>query len=141
MSIANGLRWLLGLAAFLLTSGFAVAEPPHGYWVRSSGYYDRFPYPPAYGGHFDYSPGRPTVTYRGASGSLVTVPLQPKVLYYSTPFATPGGYYYPTTITLIPDDRHRPRIRPHVASPAPTYRYDGGPANPVPMVEPDRRRN
>lgn len=117
------------------------ADQPHGYWVQSSGHFDRFPFPPAVGGQSEYWHGRPWVTLRDPFGSQLTMPLQPKVLYYNAPFATPGGYYYPRSITMIPDDRRRAvpervRVMPTQA----TYRYDGGPAMPVPPVAADPHR-
>jgi len=128
-----------------LTAAAAFADPPRGYWVQSTGSFDRFPFPPAIGGQNDYHPGRPWVTLHDSYGSQVSMPLQPKVLYYSTPFATPAGSYYPRTITMIPDDHRRgvpERVRVLPTFPPPTtFRYDGGPPTPVPTVPPEPIRN
>lgn len=125
----------LGIAALLMLSGVTAADPPRGYWVNSTGYYDQFPYLPVYGGRFQYDTRQPTVLMRDPSGAVVSMPLRPKVLYYSNPLVTPEGYYYPTSITVIPDDR-RPSVR--ITPPPPgsrsTYHYDGGPTAPVPPV-------
>jgi hypothetical protein len=134
---------LFGTAALLIAAGAAMADPPRGYWVNSSGYYDQFPYPPAYAGRFQYSTDRPTVLVQDPTGAVVSMPLRPKVLYYSKSLVTPEGYYYPTSITVIPDDRRpiirtQPRMLPSIGS---TYRYDGGPVSPIPPVSNGRSRN
>ena len=126
---------ILGTAALLIAASIATADPPRGYWVNSTGYYGQFPYPPVHGGRFEYSNGRPSVLVQDPSGAVVQMPLRPKVLYYSNPLVTPEGYYYPTSISVIPDDR-RPLIRTQPAPSQfnPTFRYDGGPARPIPPV-------
>ncbi len=137
MRPVNLIRPALSVGLTLLTSVAAVADSPRGYWVQSSGYFDRFPFPPAVGGQSHYSTGRPWVTLQDPFGSRVSMPLQPKVLYYDTPFATPGGYYYPRSMVVIPDDRRRAvpqRVRQSLAPR--TFRYDGGPTTPVPEVAP-----
>jgi hypothetical protein len=71
------------------------------------------------------------------------MPLQPKVLYYGAPFLTPEGWYRPTSIAVMPGSRPPanpvPPRRSEPIPPAalPTFRYDGGPVNPVPDVAPE----
>jgi hypothetical protein len=135
MSAAMFTRSTLATGLALAIAGAAAAQPPRGYRVESSGTFDRFPYPPAVGGQTEYWQGRRWVTLRDPFGSEMTMPLQPKVLYYDAAFVTPGGLYRPRSIALIPDDRPRPmpqRVR--VIPPPTTFRYDGGPAVPVPPV-------
>jgi hypothetical protein len=109
-----------------------------GYTVRSTGYYL-----PTVGGTYSYSLGRPTVLMADPWGRTYEMPLQPKVLYYDTPFITPNGLYRPTTITVMPNSRppvaarvpsvrteppptaRPPRIPPASGNGA-TFRYDGG---------------
>src|SRR4026207_1456035 len=96
-------RTLLATSVILIATSAAIADPPRGYWVQSSGYYDRYSSPPAIGGRMEYSSSRPMVYVQDPSGAVVPMRLQPKVLYYSAPLITPEGYYYPTSITVIPD--------------------------------------
>jgi len=95
----------------LAAASAAPAQPPRGYWVQGYGTFDRFPYPPAVGEHREYWQGPPWVTLRDPLGGETSMPLRPKVLYYDTPFATPGGMYRPRYIAVIPDDRTRPAPR------------------------------
>jgi len=104
-----------------------------GYWVRSTGYYN--PYPGTVGGTWSYSAYPPTVALQDPWGRAYQMPLQPKVLYYDTPFLTQQGWYRPTTITVMPESRSRYFAPPpQAAAPPPSFRYDGGPTNPVPEV-------
>jgi hypothetical protein len=137
MQAATLTRSILIAGMALGVAAVAAAQSPRGYRVESYGTFDRFPLPPAVGGQSEYWQSRPWVTLRDAYGSEMTMPLQPKVLYYDAPFATPAGLYRPRSIALIPDNRPRPvpeRVRV-VPAPA-TFRYDGGPAVPVPQVMP-----
>ena len=102
---------ILAIALALTVGTAASAQPPRGYWVQSYGTFDRFPYPPAVGGHSEYWQGRPWVTLRDPLGWEASMPLRPKSLYYDIPFATPGGLYRPRHIVVIPDDRPRPASR------------------------------
>lgn len=143
MSAAIVTRSAFAIGLALVITSAAVAQPPRTYRVDSSGTFDRFPYPPAVGGQTEYWQGRPWVTLRDAYGSEMTMPLQPKVLYYDSAFVTPGGLYRPRSIALIPDDRTRPAPAPVRVLPPPTrFRYDGGPVVPVPpvMADPPARR-
>ena len=133
------------IVAMLL--GTATGASAQGYVVRSWGYYDPMPYGPVMGESSAYWPYRPTVTMYDSWGRIVDMPLQPKVLYYDTPFLTPQGAYRPRSIVVMPDSRPRSYsvpapiptpVRP--AEPIPpgtTYPYDGGPTNPVPDVATD----
>jgi hypothetical protein len=135
MSAVIFARLILVTGLTLAISAVAAAQPPRGYRVESYGAFDRFPFPPAVGGQSEYYHGRPWVTIRDQFGSEMTMPLQPKVLYYDAPFVTPAGLYRPRSIALIPDDRPRaapPRVE--VIAPPKTFHYNGGPAVPVPQV-------
>jgi hypothetical protein len=140
-------RPLIVTAALLLTAGVAGAQ---GYGVRSWGYYDPVPYGPVVGGTYSYSPYRPTVTFQDPFGRAYDMPLRPKVLYYDAPFLTPQGGYRPTSITVMPNSRPQaytvpagppmitqPATPPAPSRPLPTFRYDGGPATPIPDVTDD----
>jgi hypothetical protein len=91
---------ILTVSILLLATASASAQ---GYLVRTGGYYDRFPYPPAIGGTWSYSPYRPMVTVYDPWGRVAAMPLQPKVLYYGASFLTPQGWHQPTSITVMPD--------------------------------------
>lgn len=150
-------RMALGLGLVLGAAGPASAQVGYGpgaFRVESWGYYDRYPYPPAAGPRVLYSSGRPWVTYYDPRLGWVDGPLQPKVLYSGAPLPTPQGYYTPRSMTVYPNDRPAPlpppatrpaapepaRSAPAPAKPADpsgTFRYDGGPARPVPDVAPD----
>lgn len=127
----------------LLCVGSAAGQ---GYSVRSWGYYDPVPFGPVFGETYSFSPYRPTVTMYDAWGRVVDMPLRPKVLYYDAPFLTPQGWYRPRSIAVMPDPRPRsvpvPTRPVEMVRPIPpastTFRYDGGPVDPVPSVVPDR---
>src|SRR5262249_5557025 len=128
-------RSVLVVGLSLTIAATATAQTSRGYRVESQGTFDRFPFPPAVGGQSEYWQGRPWVTLRDAYGREMTMPLQPKVLYYDTQFVTPAGFYRPRSIALMPDNHPRPMPERVRILPAPaTYRYDGGPAVPVPPV-------
>lgn len=141
-------RSLCVLVPILVAAGSASAQ---GYVVRSWGYYDPVPYGPVFGETYSFSPYRATVTMYDSWGRIVDMPLRPKVLYYDAPFLTPQGWYRPSSIAVMPDPRPRyfsaptrpvepgPRVEPpRPIPPATTYPYDGGPADPVPDVSPNR---
>jgi hypothetical protein len=113
-------RSALSVATVLLLASTGVAQPPPpGYRVYTSGYYDRYPYPPTIGSMAIYSSGPPVISYVDPWGRVVDMPLRPKVLYGNTPFLTPDGFHYPTSIVVIPEPARRPvayRVRP--AAPA-----------------------
>jgi hypothetical protein len=129
---------VLSTGVALTIASIAAAQIPRAYRVESSGTFDRFPFPPAVGGQSEYWQGRPWVTLRDAYGREMSMPLQPKILYYDTPFVTPAGLYRPRSIALMPDNRPRPAPERVRVLPAPaTFRYDGGPTAPVPPVVPE----
>src|SRR5437588_11929555 len=103
-------RFLFAVAALVLAAGDASAQ---GYTVRTWGYYDPVPYPPLAGGTYGYTiGGRPTVTLHDPWGRLVDMPVQPKMLYYDTPFLTERGWYRPTSVVVMPDARPRTYVTP-----------------------------
>lgn len=142
-------RPLCVFAALLLSAGASAAQ---GTRIYTYGFYDRYPYPPVTGGTASYSYDRPWVTVQDQWGRQYDMPLRPKVLYYDAPFATPGGLYRPSRITVMPDSRpprysfRIPPTRAEAAVPPPTrtvppvppppetFNYDGGPLDPVPDV-------
>jgi hypothetical protein len=98
-------RPVLVVATLVASAGGASAQ---GYTVRTWGYYDPVPFPPLTGGTYSYTiGGRPMVTLQDPWGRIIDMPLQPKVLYYDTPFLTPQGWYRPISIAVIPDARPR----------------------------------
>ena len=93
------------VAALAMSAGGASAQ---GYTVRTWGYFDQTPFPPLTGGTYSYTiGGRPTVTLQDPWGRIIDMPLQPKVLYYDTPFLTTQGWYRPISIAVMPDSRPR----------------------------------
>jgi hypothetical protein len=112
---------ILTVSALLVAAASASAQ---GYMVRTYGYFDRTPFPPAVGGTWSYTPYRPFVTVLDPRGGLADVPLQPKVLYYDTPFVTPQGLHRPISITVMPDPNPR------------AYRFVQRGAEPLPPVQP-----
>lgn len=144
-------RPLLVVAALAMSAGGATAQ---GYTVRSWGYFDQWPYPPVSGGTFSYTiGGRPTVTLQDPWGRIIDMPLQPKVLYYDTPFLTQQGWYRPISIAVMPDSRPRtylpgqPRTNvvppPPAAStvPPPPAAASQVPAAPAPQAMPPAGRS
>jgi len=92
------------VVALLIVPAAGMAQ---GYHVRTWGTYDYYPYPPAFGGTYTYSPGSPTVTVMDAWGRPATIPMQPKFLYYDSAIWTPQGWHRPTSIVVMPDSRPR----------------------------------
>jgi hypothetical protein len=136
------LRRLGVLVVLLFVSATATAQ---GYYIRTWGTYDRYPYPPPLGGTYSYSAYSPSVTVLDTWGRPIAMPLQPKFLYYDSAIWTPQGWHRPTSITVIPDTR--PRYYPvpsrvvepaPTAAPAPSLNENKAPAmaDPVPTVAP-----
>jgi len=120
----------LGVVLFLANAGVAQPPPPT-YRVYTWGYYDRFPYPPPMGSTATYTNGPPMISYVDPWGRVVDMPLRPKVLYGNTPFLTPDGFHYPTSIVVMPDPPRRAvgyRVSP--APPAPKQ----PPSEPPPLI-------
>jgi hypothetical protein len=117
-------RMALSVALVLLLASAGVAQPPPPvYRVYMSGYYDRYPYPPPIGSSVIYSSGPPMISYVDPWGRVVDMPLRPKVLYGNTPFLTPEGFHYPTSIVVMPEPARRPvtyRVSPAVPVPKQT---------------------
>jgi len=113
-------RMVLSVAVVLLLVSASVAQPPPPtYRVYTWGYYDRFPYPPPMGSTATYSNGPPVISYVDPWGRVVDMPLRPKVLYGSTPFLTPEGFHYPTSIVVMPDPPGRRPVAYRVSPAAP----------------------
>jgi len=130
---------ICAVVAFLIVPALAMAQ---GYHIRTWGSYDLYPYPPTLGGTYTYSSSAPTVTVLDSWGRPVTVPMQPKFLYYDSAIWTPQGWHRPTSITVIPDDRARYSTTPSriigtapSTPPAPAVREYKSPAVPIPKVE------
>src|SRR5262245_39142612 len=127
-------RTALSVAVVLLMASAGVAQPPPPtYRVVSWGYYDRFPYPPPIGSSVIYSSGPPVISYVDPSGRVVDMPLRPKVLYSSTPFLTPEGFHYPTSIVVMPDSGRRP-VAYRVSPAAPALKQTSEPPKLIPKA-------
>jgi hypothetical protein len=116
------------LAGIVLATGPALGQ---GYVIRSTGYYE------VPGSTYSYTPSQPTVVVQDSWGRPFAVPLQPKVLYYDTPFMTPQGWYRPTSIAVMSNARppavtmpapYAPPAAkpPRIPSAGATFRYDSG---------------
>src|SRR5262245_52779090 len=127
-------RTVLPAAVVLLLASAGVAQPPPAnYRVYTSGYYDRFPYPPPIGSLAIHSSGPPMVSYVDPWGRVVDMPLRPKVLYSNTPFLTPEGFHYPTSIVVMPDPPGRRPVA-HRVGPAPAPNQMSVPPPLIPKV-------